>query len=171
MEIMGTEGPPDLFAVDGSFDFGYGQKEAGGPLLGPDEARRFDESAPKPNQRFHYRVVAMHHALAAADLLPQPSQAYAATLCWAARFAIDSGDQNHADAIYKRYLRTGPYQGWANRFGRVCPEPDFEAARDYWLRWIALSVRQNKLVAAGIALVVVLLIAGSIVAIRRRRAA
>ena len=50
-------------------------------------------------------------------------------------------------------------------------QPDFEAARDYWLRWIALSARQHKEIAAGIALVVVLVIAGSIVAIRRRRAA
>jgi hypothetical protein len=171
MEIMGTEGPPDEAAVDGSFDWGYGQKEVFGyaPYVTPDEARRFAGSAPKPNQRYHYRPVAMHQALAAADLLPQPSQAYAATLCWAARFAIDSGEQNHAEAIYRRYLRTGAYQAWASRFGRVCPQPDFSAARNYWIRWIVLSVRQNKEFAAGAALVIVLLIAGSVLAIRRRR--
>jgi hypothetical protein len=143
MELMGTEGPPDEAVLDGAFSEGFGQASPDGTarapsaLLGPDEASRFAASAPKPNSRFHYRVIATDHALAAADLLPQRSQAYAATLCWAARYAFDSADEARAAAIYRRYVATGAYQPWAKRFGRACPEPDFKSARTFWLRRIA----------------------------------
>ncbi len=68
-------------------------------------------------------------ASAAADLLPSRSQAYAATLCWSARFAIDSSNHAKADAIYRRYVANGAYQAWARDFGQICPSPDFEGAR------------------------------------------
>lgn len=156
MELMGTEGPPDEAALDGMFQYGIGQSDPLGTplseyaddadrakfkanaernraLLGPDEAARFAASAPKPDVRFHYRVVATDQALAAADLLPQRSQAYAATLCWATRFAFDSRDDARAAQIYRRYVATGAYQAWAaKRFGRVCPQPDFAGARHFW---------------------------------------
>ena len=157
MELMGTEGPPDQASLDGMYESGIGQTsplggvpesvyedvtlraemraraEKNRALLGPDEAARFAASAPKPDVRFHYRVVATDQALAAADLLPQRSQAYAATLCWATRFAFDSRDDARAAQIYRRYVATGPYQAWAaKRFGRVCPQPDFAAARYFW---------------------------------------
>ena len=57
--------------------------------------------------------------------LPQRSQAYAATLCWAARHAFSSADPARAEAIYRRYVATGAYQPWAKNFGRDCVEPDF----------------------------------------------
>ena len=156
MELMGTEGPPDSAALDGMYESGVGQSDPIGTpesaygdatmkaearareeknrtRLGPDEAARFAASAPKPEVRFHYRVVATDQALAAADLLPQRSQAYAATLCWATRFAFDSRDDARAAQIYRRYVATGAYQAWAGkRFGRVCPQPDFAAARHFW---------------------------------------
>ena len=137
LQLMGTEGPPDEAALDGQFDFGVGLARPSGDskstdLLGPDEERRFAASAPKPNVRFHYRPIAADRALAAADLLPQRSQAYAATLCWAARFAIDSRDQAKAEAIYKRYAATGAYQPWAKAFGGTCPQPDFDSAKTFW---------------------------------------
>ena len=66
--------------------------------------------------------------------MPQRSQAYAATLCWAARYAIASGDQDKADAIYRRYVANGAYQAWARDFGQICPAPDFEGARTFWMR-------------------------------------
>jgi tetratricopeptide (TPR) repeat protein len=144
LEILGTEGPPDEAVLDGNFSDGMGQSdipkaEATQPnerksaLLGPDEASRFAASAPKPDVRFHYRVIAADQAMAAADLLPQRSQAYAASLCWAARFATDSGDEAKKESIYRRYISTGAYQSWAKNFGRDCPQPDFAAARTFWL--------------------------------------
>jgi hypothetical protein len=74
--------------------------------------------------------------------LPQRSQAYAATLCWAARYAIDSGDDDRATSIYKRYVATGAYQAWAKNFGRTCVEPDFEAAKTFWQRRVTTWVKQ-----------------------------
>jgi tetratricopeptide (TPR) repeat protein len=148
MGLAGTSGPPDMWEVYGSFAYGYGQASPNGlakspsPLLGPDEAARFAASAPKPDARFHYRAIAADKAIAAADLLPQRSQAYAATLCWAARYAIDSGDDDRATAIYKRYVATGAYQAWAKNFGRECVEPDFEAAKTFWQRRITTWVKQ-----------------------------
>jgi len=181
MELLGTEGPPDVAAVDGNFTWGYGQESPRGtvdtttrtdtrdPLLGPDEATRFAASAPRPDKRFHYRVVAADRAIEAADLLPQGSQAYAATLCWATRFAFDSDDADRARSIYRRYVATGPLQPWARRFGRECPEPDFEAARDYWPKRIVRLAQRHTGLAAAAALGVALLLAGSVFMIRRHR--
>lgn len=142
MGLMGTEGPPDEQVLSGAFSSGVGQTSPNGyadkpsKLLGPDEAQRFAASAPKPDIRFHYRAIAADRAAAAADLLPQRSQAYAATLCWAAAYAIQSGNQDKADAIYRRYVANGAYQVWAKDFGQTCPDPDFEAARTFWWRRI-----------------------------------
>jgi len=69
--------------------------------------------------------------------LPKRSQAYAATLCWGARFAIDSSNQAKADAVCRRYVANGAYQAWARDFGQICPAPDFEGARTFWARRIA----------------------------------
>ena len=74
--------------------------------------------------------IAADRALAAADLLPQRSQAYAATLCWAARYAIASGDEAKATAIYKRYVATGAYQAWAKDFGGTCVAARFRGGED-----------------------------------------
>ena len=140
-------------------------------MLGPDEATRFAASAPKPDKRFHYRVIAADRALEAADLLPQGSQAYAATLCWATRFAFDSDDADRAKTIYRRYVATGPLQPWAKRFGRECPDPDFDAARDYWPKRILRLAQRHTGLAAAAALGVVLLLAGLAVVVRRRHSA
>src|SRR5258708_6302563 len=106
-------------------------------LLGREGRSRFAASAPKPDTRFHYRGIAADRAAAAADLLPRRSQAYAATLCWAARYAIDNSDQAKADTIYRRYVANGAYQAWARNFGRTCPPPDSEGARTFWIHAIA----------------------------------
>lgn len=149
MELMGTEGPPDEASTGGSFAYGLGQDSPNGnaktpsKLLGPDEMRRFEASAPKPDARFHYRGIAADQALAAADFLPQRSQAYAATLCWAARHAFASADPAKAEAIYDRYVATGAYQSWAKNFGRDCVEPDFAAARTFWQRRLETWAKQT----------------------------
>lgn len=180
MALMGTEGPPDETVMDGAFASGIGQASPSGEdtspsqLLGPDEASRFAASAPKPDTRFHYRPVAADRALAAADLLPQRSQAYAATLCWAARYAVASRDEARAQAIYQRYVATGAYQPWAKTFGGTCPPPDFEAAKTFWQRrvtgWIEKTAgsawRHIGLVLAALVAAVLL-----VVAVRRSRGA
>lgn len=189
MELMGTEGPPDVAALDGMYSGGVGQASPLGDyvsrdqedkvkkeraLFGPDEESRFNASAPKPDIRFHYRIVASDQAAAAADFLPQRSQAYAAVLCWAARYAIDGNDQPRADRIYRRYVSTGAYQPWAKAFGGTCPQPDFEAARSFWPRQItgwfdrlAGSVGRHPVVVAVAVVLAGLMLAG---AIRLRRA-
>jgi hypothetical protein len=176
MGLMGTEGPPDEAVMEGAFASGMGQASPDGtdtspsPLLGPDEANRFAASAPRPDVRFHYRPLAADQALAAADLLPQRSQAYAATLCWAARYAIDSYDQDKATAIYRRYVATGAYQAWAKNFGRECVEPDFEAATTFWQRRVTDWI--GRMAGAGwrhIGLLAVLAIAGVAIVILGRR--
>ncbi|HEY4166699.1 MAG TPA: hypothetical protein VGM96_07975 [Reyranella sp.] len=179
MELMGTEGPPDFAALDGSFDFGVGQSGPWGQqkktddgwrkFVDPAEIERVAASAPKPDVRFHYRAVATDRALEAAALLPHASQAYAATLCWASRYAKDVGDEKRAWSIYKLYVATGPYQPWAKTFGSTCPDPDFDGARHYWPKWVGREAQRHPALAAVAGLAVVLLIAGSIVAIRRRR--
>jgi len=192
MELMGTEGAPDEAALGGDFSDGVGQSSPYGvtapsvlddtsssyaskrpaekALFGPDEERRFAASAPKPDVRFHYRVIATDRALEAVDLLPQRSQAYAATLCWATRFAFDSSDLKRADSIYRRYISTGAYQPWAKKFGKDCPDPDFEGARTFWSRQALAWPGRHKPMAAGIAVLIVALAAGAVWLVRRRRA-
>jgi tetratricopeptide (TPR) repeat protein len=182
MELTGTEGPPDEAVLGGSFPDGVGQSSPEGlsrspsTLLGPDEAKRFAASAPTPNARFHYRTLAANHALAAADLLPQRSQAYAATLCWAAKYAFASSDEARAAAIYRRYASTGAYQPWAKLFGRDCPEPDFAAAQTFWLRRIAAwpaqiagSAERHITLAVIVAIVALALLGAAIRLGRSRR--
>ena len=170
---MGTEGPPDEWVLSGLFSYGYGQSSldhlsaASKALLGPDEAKRFAASAPRPNVRYHYRGIASDQAVAAADLLPQRSQAYAAVLCWAARFATDSGDQEKATAIYKRYVATGAYQSWASEFGWTCVDPDFEGARSFWQRRAMTWIKQMSGAAwrhSGLLAAIVLVVGGIVVA-------
>jgi len=192
MELMGTEGPPDETALGGDFSDGVGQRnplgmagptryadlpqppaekrDAAKALFGPDEEQRFAASAPKPDVRFHYRVIATDRALAAADLLPQRSQAYAATLCWATQFAFDSSDDKRASGIYRRYVSTGAYLPGITAFGRDCPDPDFDGARSFWQRQILAWPVRHKAMAAGAVAIVLMLAAGTVWFVRRRRA-
>lgn len=194
MEIMGTEGPPDEAATGGSFEAGVGQTSpvpdrerpregdedrsyTSASLLGPDEERRFAASAPKPDVRFHYRLIASDHAVAAADLLPERSQAYAAALCWAARYAKDGNDLPRTEKIYRRYVATGAYQPWAKSFGGTCPEPDFEAARTFWPRRVEAwsmqlvdSAKRHAVIVGLGAVAGLLLLVGAVRMIRSRRA-
>jgi len=57
----------------------------------------------------------------------------------------------------------------AKRFGRECPEPDFDAARDYWPKRIVRLAQRHTGLATAAALGVALLLAGSVFAIRRHR--
>jgi tetratricopeptide (TPR) repeat protein len=131
MELLGTELAPDAVLFDGS----YGMQAF--PLtpanfVSTGEPARVNASAVVPDQRFHYRYVAAGLAEQAAALVPARSQAYAALMCQAASWVIDT-DAKRASTLYRRYLREGAHVGWGKDFGRVCPAPDFAAAR--WVPW------------------------------------
>jgi tetratricopeptide (TPR) repeat protein len=134
LDIMGTEVAPDYAVTDANFNFGVGQATLDAALTSEGERRRFAASAAVPDLRFHYRFLAVDQAVAAADLLPPRSQAFAAVLCQATQWLFESESVPGVDAaarargLYHRYVREGAYQPWAKKFGRTCPEPDFDAA-------------------------------------------
>ena len=125
MEMMGTESAPDYFSSDGSFDFGIGQQKIEGLYITDDERKRFEASAAIPDRRFQ-----------AADFLPPRSQAFAAVLCTATGWMLETpGADEQIHNLYARYVQEGPYVPWAANFGRDCPEPNFDdAARTHYWR-------------------------------------
>ncbi len=154
MELMGFEGDPDYFIWGGSYDLNSpiswdedynpvhnprSDLKVEGPWTSDDERARVAASGAQPLQRFHYRMVAAGHAGKAADILPPRSQAFAAVLCEATHWLIDR-EPDSAQAIYRRYLREGPYVPWGASFGRDCPAPDFakveQQIRADWIRQI-----------------------------------
>ena len=83
-------------------------------LAGPTRRPASPPARPSPTRASTIARSPPDRALEAADLLPHGSQAYAATLCWATRFAKDSRRRStRARSIYRRYVATGPYQPWA----------------------------------------------------------
>jgi tetratricopeptide (TPR) repeat protein len=82
-KIMGTGGPPDF--VD-PFAFGLGTDDQ---FVSKGERQRYNDSAPKPDFRYHYIFVGADEAIRAAALLPPRSQAFAAVLCNATSWMID----------------------------------------------------------------------------------
>lgn len=129
MDILGTEVAPDYYVLGGSFDFGMGQDKPSGLYVTADEHARAAASAPKPDLRFDYRYIAVDEASRAADLLPPRSQAFAAVLCRADGWMMEtSGAQARVKAIYHRYVKQGARVPWAKKFGRDCAAPDFPRA-------------------------------------------
>lgn len=131
LELLGTELSPDDFADSGEFP-GDGLPEtrekaagretqtagahakaeqpkappAGAVILPPlsDELRRVERSAVRPAKRWHYRFIAADHAWAAAQLLPDESDALAELLCEAGGW-IKADDPKAADRFYKALVR------------------------------------------------------------------
>ncbi|MDR3538770.1 MAG: hypothetical protein P4L71_19905 [Acetobacteraceae bacterium] len=153
MEMMGYEAAPDYFAISGAFGTGLGQTRPGDAFVSTAERSRFAASEPLPDLRFHYRFLAVEHASLAADLLPPRSQAFAAVLCNATNWMLDTADKldtpdgkdNPAlvrvHALYGRYVREGAHMDWATHFGHDCPQPDFEAAERTARRQILRDAR------------------------------
>jgi tetratricopeptide (TPR) repeat protein len=127
MDILGYEAAPDFEWTSGDFDFGVGQDNPKGPYITGNEHARLLASQAVPNQRYHYRYIAADEASRAADLLPPRSQAYAAVLCSATKWVVDS-DSARARVFYRRYIANGAHLKWAAMFGRECPQPDFNRA-------------------------------------------
>ena len=97
MDIMGYEEAPDFNFLSGSYDSGVGQTDPHGPYVGKEERVLYNASTAQPNLRFHYRYIALDEAKQAAALLPPRSQAYAAVLCHASRWMMDTqGEQARA---------------------------------------------------------------------------
>jgi hypothetical protein len=169
MELLGTELAPDMAVYDGSFEMDpFPLKPA--DYVSSGESARVNASAVVPDMRYHYRGVAADLAEQAAGLVPARSQAYAAMMCSATAWVIDT-DAKRANAIYHRYLREGAHVGWSKQFGRTCPAPDFEAARwlpfkqHYWAarHW---TKREWPFLLIGLGVVVV-----AFAVLRKRRAA
>ncbi len=140
LELLGYQGDPDYFEWDGNFDLNdpttwdenyqpvyhpRSDVKTEGPFTSDAERTRLAASRAQPLERFHYRLTATGLAAQAADALPPRSQAYAAVLCEATRWIIDSHN-TQAQQLYQRYLREGAYVAWGAGFGRQCPAPDFD---------------------------------------------
>ncbi|MDZ7868303.1 MAG: hypothetical protein U5L02_03725 [Rheinheimera sp.] len=126
LELLGYELAPDYQVFYGQFEF----YQTDTPPLWPTpaaEQQRLTQSAPMPDKRFHYRYVAANLAAQSADLWPQNSQAYAASLCAATTWLINR-DAEVAGKYYQRYLQHGAYVPWGADFGIRCPQPDMVSA-------------------------------------------
>jgi hypothetical protein len=146
MELLGYEMSPDFAFVGGNYSLDNNYYEPLGPppaanFPNAGEARRQDASQAQPNQRFHYRAVAAELANQAADLLPARSQAFAASLCQASSWLIDT-DSAAAQRYYQRYIEQGALVPWAANFARNCPEPDFAGAREHLWQYRATTLRE-----------------------------
>ena len=189
MELLGYEQGPDFGDNGGEFQGGSGQsaETLKGDLVTAGERQRFNDSAAKPDRRFHYRYLAADTAVSAADLLPPRSQAFAATLCMATNWMLqgppdynEAGDgdttkplnerQRRAQAYYARYVKQGPYVEWADSFGWNCEEPDFASARKLKRAQQVRAVKHviRKYLAVEIA-VFALAVAGLVYLVIRRR--
>jgi hypothetical protein len=160
-DMMASEGDPDGFVWDGNYfgSIGPVEKERNGALGSEGERQRFAASKIEPNRRFHYRYLAAAQAVAAAEQLPARSQAYAAVLCTATGWMIETrpsmddwswldldaleadGGADKAREIYRLYLKRGALVPWASHFGLNCPEPDFDAAYGTMRRQALHAVR------------------------------
>ena len=178
MEILGYEGDPDYLIWGGDFDLNdpttydadynaitnpRSDLNPQGEFVNDGERKRLAQSRARPLERFHYRRVAAEHASRAADLLPPRSQAFAAVLCSATHWLIDR-QPDPASALYQRYLRDGALVQWGARFGRECPQPNFDKAVKE--RNAALLKRGAKV---GLWMLPVLLAFLLLIMIRRRR--
>lgn len=184
LELLGTEVGPDWGWAEGEFDLDAWRTEeedavkaaeaAGDHVRTASAARaprgvpaavheasqaereRVRAHQPPSPLRFHYRQTASRLAEEAAQHVPPRSQAYAALLCQAARYASRT-DPERVQALWKTYVKTGAYipGGWS--FGQSCPAPDFKRAREaasFHVPWKQLRRRTIAEVAAGVGLLV-----------------
>lgn len=105
MELLGTELAPDDALDGGTYtgvDMADARKKDKEKLLPPthDELNRAAASSPQPDRRFHYRYIAIDHAWAAAELLPDGTDELAALLCEAGGWIKDR-DPRGANRFYK----------------------------------------------------------------------
>lgn len=135
LEILGTSHAPDWGLYHGAYEPDAWRASTDEPApprsrwSTPAEDDRVAAHAPSPDLRFHYRFIASDLAELAADLVPPQSQAFAVTLCRAARH-VRHRDDARVEALYRRYIADGPAYG-DMIFGEECPEPELERARRF----------------------------------------
>jgi hypothetical protein len=131
MELRGTEGCPDIAPYQGGFGWPCASLPVDEVYMTDDERKRYAASAADPNSRFHYRNTGVKHLLLAADNLPRQSHVISAILCngvaWLQKHNRDY-NEDLIKSVYKRYVRDGRSEPWAQNFGSNCPEPDFRSA-------------------------------------------
>lgn len=167
MEILGTEGQPDFYIWGGSFGRDPGHYDAQwnwipepptdvkleGEWIGVDEADRLAASQPAHLSRFHYRQVAADHVMQAANFVPARSQAFAAMLCEGTGWLLDR-EPEAAQLLYRRYVDEGALVPFGADFGRDCPAPEFDRARERLtferVRAAKIAVRSHALWIAGL---------------------
>jgi hypothetical protein len=135
MGLLGTEEGPDYAIWGGSWagDVATNEDALSRDYVTEGERQRFEATKIEPDLRYHYRYLAAGDAARAAELLPPRSQAFAAVLCKAADWMIQTQEPDKAWDYYARYVKDGAAVPWAVRFGRACPEPEFSRAR--WVTW------------------------------------
>ncbi|MES2819460.1 MAG: hypothetical protein V4812_10795 [Pseudomonadota bacterium] len=141
MELLGYEMAPDHAYTGGTYSLDWVERQVPGDWLSAAEATRQNDHLAQPNRRYHYRYVAADLASQAADQLPPRSQAFAATLCKAGGWLVDS-DLDSARVHYRRYNAEGAYLPWMANFGRNCQEPDFDRARERLWHYRTSAARQ-----------------------------
>lgn len=146
LELLGFELAPDYQVFYGQYE-PY-EPEGSAQQLPSAELQRQRNSGPSYTSRFHYRQLAAELSAQAAKLVPQNSQAFAATLCHSTQWLLLRQPQI-ADMYYQTYLQQGPYVSWGAEFGQQCPEPDFVGAKqrqyDNVQHQIRLALRPFKL--------------------------
>ena len=139
LELLGFELAPDYQVFYGQFE-PYAD-ESRSQTLPVAELERLGSSASIYNSRFHYRHFAADLSAQAAELVPQNSQAFAATLCYSTKWLLIRQPEL-AQGYYQHYLQHGPYVSWGAEFGQHCPEPDFVAAKQRQRDNLQLQLRQ-----------------------------
>ena len=139
LELLGFELAPDYQVFYGQFEPYEEQNQK--TVLPAVEVQRLSSSASTYNNRFHYRQLAAELSAEAATLVPQNSQAFAATLCHSTKWLL-LRQPELAQGYYQQYLQQGPYVSWGAEFGQNCPEPNFVAAKQRQHHNLELKLRQ-----------------------------
>jgi tetratricopeptide (TPR) repeat protein len=178
MEILGTSLAPDDAGWYSSAPR-WSDKAVPGLLTTQAELDRYRGNASTPDYRFHYRYVAADEAERAAALLPPRSQAFAAILCRATGWMLETEGKEggepagpRARALYARYVEKGAVVPWATHFGYGCPAPDFDAAARLPSMQFDRALHRllhRRLTYAVIGSAVVLVAGATILFLRRRR--
>ena len=155
LELLGYEGAPDYQVFYGQYELYQDDTPPLWPIPAA-EQQRLTQTAAVPDKRYHYRYVAAELAAQSAELWPQNSQAYAASLCAATTWLINREPQI-ARQYYQRYLQHGAYVAWGADFGIRCPQPDAaSAAKRLQANFKASLPRQRDLAIAGAVVVLAL---------------